>query len=109
MTFDAKAIAQQMLKAALPSLSHYGKYAIETATEEFSTIAELVRKIGQQRAAGEISEQDARDLLDSTKLAYKIAWETQSGEAQIAMEDAVNAALSVVTAVVNAYVGFPLL
>lgn len=108
MSFDVEGTAKQMLEAALPVLKHYGKYAIETANEEFTLLAQLAQQIGTDLAAGKTTEAEAKNLYAATKLAYTDARLTQEELGAIAIEDAINAAIAVVAGAVNKYVGFAL-
>ena len=102
---DVEAMLGQMLKAAEGPLGKYWKTAEPVAKQEFTTIARLVEQIGVDRATKTITQEDAIDMLANAKDAAACAIDNQIGQAEIAAEDAINAALNAVSSIVNGFLG----
>jgi hypothetical protein len=109
MAIDVQTLAQQMLAAALPILSKSATDARTFAEVEFTKIALTIRSVGEQVAAGQLSAEQARLLLDMQTQASKNVLLTLEGLALLGAEAAMNAALGAVKTAVNTAVGFALI
>lgn len=109
MSLDAKALAMQMLAAALPILKAQAIDAESFASVEFKKIADTIASIEVMLHAGQITDQQAEILLDMQRSASRSVLLTLKGLSLLAAEEAINAALAVVRTVVNAAVKFPLI
>ncbi len=109
MALDVDALASQMLAAALPILKKDASDAEAFAKMEFTKIAHTIVSVGEALAAGQINEQQAALLLDMQKSASRSVLLTLQGLALLAVEAAINAALSVVKTAVNAALGVALI
>ena len=98
-----------MLQAAEGPLQKYWKTAAPVAEAEFTKIAQLVQQIGIDRATQTITTQDAKDRLEMLKQASICALNTQAGLAEVAAEDAINAALGSISSIVNGYLALPVI
>ena len=76
---------------------------------ESEKLAITLRMIIEGRATGEVTEEEAKILLNMQKLAAKAVLTAAEGMSLLAVESAINAALAVVKDFVNSKVGFPLL
>jgi hypothetical protein len=106
---DAAALGKQMLGAALPILTKDAKEAQPFAEVEFGKVAQTIVSIQAMLATGQINQQQATLLLDMQKSASRSVLLTLHGLDLLAAEEAINAALNVVKAVVNAAVKFPMI
>jgi hypothetical protein len=109
MALDVGTLATQMLGAALPILKKDAADAESFAKTEFTKIAQTIVSIGEQVAAGQINQDQAGLLLDMQTTASRSVLLTLKGLALLAAEEAINAALGVVKAAVNAALGFALI
>ncbi|WP_431112960.1 hypothetical protein [Variovorax paradoxus] len=108
-SIDVNDIGIKMLVAAEGVLKNKWvkvKPYIESETKIF---AERLANIARLRAAGSISEQRARDLVAFQKEAFETVLLAVEGLTQLAIEEALNAALKAVRDAVNVAVGFVLL
>ena len=109
MALDVGTLATQMLGAALPILKKDAQDAESFAKTEFTKIAQTIVSIGEQLTAGQINQQQAGLLLDMQTSASRNVLLTLQGLALLAVEAAINAALSVVKTAVNTALGFALI
>jgi hypothetical protein len=109
MALDVGTLATQMLGAALPILKKDASDAESFAKTEFTKIAQTIVSIGEQVAAGQIDQQQASLLLDMQTSASRNVLLTLKGLALLAVQEAINAALSVVKTAVNTALGFALI
>lgn len=109
MSLDVSQLASQMLAAALPILKQGASNIESFAKVEFTKIAQTIGSIESQLADGEINQEQASLLLDMQKHASRSVLLTVKGLGILAVEQALNAALAVVGAAVNAAIGFALL
>ena len=103
MGFDVQAVVEQMLTAAAGPLGKHWKTAAPVAKNEFTTIARLVEQTGIDLTSHKITEQDAIDQLANAKDAAQCALDDVIGETLLATEEALTAALNVVSGLVNGY------
>jgi hypothetical protein len=109
MALDVGTLATQMLGAALPILKKDASDAESFAKTEFTKIAQTIVSIGEQVAAGQIDQLQASLLLDMQTSASRNVLLTLKGLALLAVQEAINAALSVVKTAVNTALGFALI
>jgi subtilase family serine protease len=109
MALDVGTLASQMLGAALPILEKDADDAESFAKVEFTKIAQTIVSIGEQLSAGQINQQQATLLLDMQTSASRNVLLALEGLALLAVEAAINAALSVVKTAVNTALGFVLI
>ncbi|MDP4220085.1 MAG: hypothetical protein Q8916_06770 [Bacteroidota bacterium] len=109
MPIDVGKIAGQMLAAALPILSSGGANVKDYAETEFKKIAQQIAFIGEQYVAGKLTEAGAKALLEMQVNSGKILLLTIEGLGLLVVEQAINAALSVVKTAVNTALGFALI
>src|SRR5689334_21706001 len=105
MALDISAITKEMLGAALPILASGGEKAVEYAEAQFKKIALQIVSIGEDYATGKLTEDGAKALLEMQENSTKIVLLTVEGLSLIVVEEAINAALSVVKGVVNTALG----
>lgn len=109
MPLDIDSVVTAMLSAAKGPLQKYWKTAEPVAKAEFTKIAQVIAKIGVDRATETITPDDADDLLSEAQDASATALDTQIGMGELAAQDAINAALAAVSGIVNGYLGFELI
>jgi hypothetical protein len=109
MALDASELSSQMLAAALPILKKGAGDIQSFAKLEFTKIAQTIVSIGEQLAAGEITQDMAGLLLDMQKHASRSVLLTVKGLGILTVEQAINAALDVVRTAVNTSLKFALL
>ncbi len=95
-------VASGVLKAKWPEIQSY-------ANTEFKKLGETVKLIAEEKAKGQISEEEALLLLDMQKSAMRSVLVTSEGIGILAAEEAINAALGAVRDVVNSAIGWTLL
>lgn len=76
---------------------------------ESEKLAETLRMIIQASAKGEITETEARILLNQQKVAASAVLTSAAGMTAVAVQSAINEALKTVRDFVNGKIGFPLL
>jgi hypothetical protein len=76
---------------------------------ESEKLAITLRMIIEARISGNVSEEEARILLNQQKMAMSAVLTAAEGISLIAVQSAINAALNVVRQFVNGKVGFGLL
>jgi hypothetical protein len=108
-TISASQLASQMLAAALPVLEKGADNVESFAELEFTKLAQTMVSLGEQLAAGEITQVQASLLLDMQKHAARTVLLTIEGLGILAVEQAINAALAVVKTAVNAALGFAII
>ncbi|HEV2294324.1 MAG TPA: hypothetical protein VGR35_10735 [Tepidisphaeraceae bacterium] len=106
---DLEKLLKDMLAAMEKSLKPQWKGAKGFASGEAKKLAHTLVDIGTMRAAGEITEDQARLLLDMQKAAARAVLLAVEGIGVVAAEQAMAAALGVVAAPVNKALGFNLL
>ena len=106
---NTEELLQQMLDAAKGPIGESWPGVRALATSAFKTLAQNMVDIGIMKAAGEISEEQARLLTDMQKNTLKTVLLTEKGLGLLAVEAAINAALGVVAGTVNKAIGWELL
>jgi hypothetical protein len=109
MTLNAEQLGDDMLAAIKPVLqTHWGK-AAPYATAEVQKLAICAVQIEAGYKSGELSPEEARILRDMQASASRAALTTIETIGLITAQDAINAALQVLTAAVNKAVGIAIL
>ncbi len=98
-----------MLNAVKGVLSEKWPEVKDYAKTELKGIAEGIILIEKLKLSGQISEEQARLLLDMKRNTAKIVLLTIEGLGLLAVEEAINAALSAVRETVNGALDFVLL
>lgn len=106
---DIDALAKEMAAAARGELETRWPAIKDFAENEFRKLGQTITFIGEKTAAGELSPEEARLLLEMQKNAARAVLLTLEGMALLTAEAAINAALGAVRSTVNAAVGFALL
>jgi hypothetical protein len=109
VSLDAEALVAQMLAAAAKSLRKDWPKARTYAELEIRKLVATLLMIQALHAAGQLSAEEARLLLDMQKNATRSVLLTLRGLGIIAVEKAINAALKVVRQAINTALGFALL
>jgi hypothetical protein len=109
MALDVQKLATTMFDAAAGVLKVKAPGILSYAKGEFQKIALTIATIESERAAGQITDDQANILLDMQTSASRSVLLTASGLALLDAEAAINAALDAVKPIVNAALGFALL
>jgi hypothetical protein len=102
-------LLESMVTAARGSLGKDWHKASGYLVPELTKLADQLAEIASLRAKGEITEAEARTLLRILQNTRQQVQSTGSGLTEIAVENAINAALGAVRKTVNTSVGFVLL
>lgn len=102
-------LATTMVQAARGSLGKDWGKARGFAEPELSKLATSLQDIVRMAATGEISELEARSLLEIHKNTTRTVLLTVKGLGLLAVENAINAALGAVKGAVNGAIGMALI
>jgi hypothetical protein len=102
-------LVKKMLKAAQGALKNQWPAAKDYAESEFRKLGETFLFIQKEVAAGRMTEERARLHMKMQKNATRMMLLTLEGLGVLAVEAAINAALSVVKETVNGALDFALL
>ena len=105
MKLNTDALLKSMLNAAAGQLKKKGATAKAYAKNEFRKILEEAVHLGELKAAGKISEDEAKFLMDLQRNAARSVMLTVEGLGILAVEAAINAALAAVRDSVNTAIG----
>jgi hypothetical protein len=109
MSLNAEQLGKDMLAAIKPVLqAHWGK-AAPYATAEAQKLAICAVQIEVGYKSGELTAEEARILRDMQASASRAALTTIETIGLITAQDAINAALKVLSAAVNRAVGIAIL
>jgi len=109
MSLNAEQLGNDMLAAVKPVLlTHWGK-AVPYATAEVQKLAICAVQIEAGYKSGELNAEEARILRDMQASASRAALTTIETIGLIAAQNAINAALKVLSAAVNKAVGIAIL
>jgi hypothetical protein len=109
MNLSAEQLGNDMLAAIRPVLlAHWGK-AAPYATAEVQKLAVCAVQIEAGYKSGELTAEEARILRDMQASASRAALTTIETIGLIAAQDAINAALKILSAAVNKAVGIAIL
>ncbi len=109
MAIDPDALAKQMLDAGLAVLTRRSPTIRRYIDVECSKIARTIAAIELQLQTSQITEPEAKLLLDMQASATRSVLLTGEGLGDLAAEEAINAALDVARPIVNAALGFLLI
>lgn len=109
MPLDFNQIFAQMVQAASQSLGTKWSPIKDVATSEFKKLSQNIIDIESMKLAGTITEEQAQLQIQLQKNVIKTVMLTEAGLGLLAVESAINAALGVVTGVVNRAIGWQLL
>ncbi|MBI4500553.1 MAG: hypothetical protein HY700_05270 [Gemmatimonadetes bacterium] len=109
MAVDWPTLFPQMLAASKAVLKKKWPAAKDYAESELQKLAETLRLIEKLTSSGKINEAEARLQLQIQRNAARTVLLTLEGLGMLAAEEAINAALNVVKAPVNAALGFTLI
>lgn len=99
---DMAGAATGVLKEKWPSVKTY-------AEAEFKKLGETVIAVQKSKLLGNITEEEARLLLEMQKNAMRSVFLTVEGLGIIAVEEAINAAIAVVRSTINTAIGWSIL
>jgi len=102
---DVKKLVDDMIAAAAKILGKNWQAAKEYAVPEFETLAQAALKVGRELAAGDISGEQARTMLQINRSSLATVTMTLKGMGMIAAEEAVNAAFELARGALNAVIG----
>lgn len=106
---DISALLTNMLNAAKEPLLKKWSEASGYAESEFKKIGEAILFIEKQRLLGKMTEEQAKLHLEMQKNASRAILLAIEGLGILAVEAAINAALSVIRETVNTALKFPLI
>mgnify|MGYP003393547571 FL=1 len=99
---DMTGAATGVLKEKWPSVKTY-------AEAEFKKLGETVIAVQKSKLTGNITEEEARLLMEMQKNAMRSVFLTVEGLGIIAVEEAINAAMAVVRSTINTAIGWSIL
>ena len=102
-------LGDQMFDAAKSSFGSKFATVKQYLRAESEKLAITLRMIIESSVAGEISQAEAKILLNQQKVATSAVLTAAEGMTAVAVQTAVNAALKVAKDFVNSKIGFPLL
>ncbi len=94
--------AQSSFQTAWPLVENYAKSELTQCSRDLAQIAEYV-------ATGQMTPERAADHVEMQRNSMKAVLTTVEGITELAAEQAINAALSIISATVNSAIGFALL
>lgn len=108
MAIDADRLLTDMLDAAAQAAGKRWTKLKKDATSQLETLAALASEIEARKLAGTIEEDEAEMLVKVQANAARAVFAGIKGQAKLAAEAAINAALAVLRQSVRAATGFPL-
>ncbi len=108
-TINFNQLVKDMLTAAKGPLSASWKEAKPYAESEFKAFAENIRLIEKLKLEGTIDEERARLHINIQKNSIQIVLLSIEGIGILAVENAINAAISVIQNTVNRAIGWSIL
>jgi hypothetical protein len=109
MTLNLGQLATSMFNAAFPILKHDAPEIANFARGEFQKLAQQIITIEEELETHQITEEQARILIDMQKSAARVVLLTAKGLSLLTVEKALNAALDVVRTALNAATGLAIL
>jgi hypothetical protein len=109
MAIDIQQLLTPMLNAAKAVIGKKWPDIQTYAETEFKKIGENILMIEKMKLQGNVTEPQAKILMDLQKNASRAVLLTLEGVGLIAAEQAINAALGAIRDVVNKAIGFALL
>lgn len=108
-SIDFAKIFGDMVKAAENSLKDKWPDIKDLATSSIRTLAQNIVDIEKMKAAGSITNEQARLMIGIQQDAFKIVLLSEEGLGLLAVEAALNAVLKVIRSAVNTALGFILI
>jgi hypothetical protein len=108
-TLDINGLVNDMVSAAKTSLGTSWPAMDSLAVSSFKTLAQTFINIQTMQAQGTITPEKAGLLFDMQKNAIQTVLLTEEGLGLLAVQNAINAALNTVSAVVDKAIGIALL
>jgi len=102
--FDIGKVVNDMLQASLQSLVDGGKKATEYATHEYTQFIRDIEHVQEMAEQGTVTAQEAQFLVDEHKVSMKAVLIAIEGLGMIAVQNAINAALKVLTVALSSAV-----
>jgi hypothetical protein len=109
MALNVGQLVTQMLMAAAEPLKAGGQKVLVYAKSEFLKIAQTIALIEEEALTGTLTKDEAALLLDMQKNASRAVLAGVEGMSLLAVEQAINAALSAIKAIVNGTLPFKLI
>jgi len=108
-TINIPSLLTQMLAAAKVPLQSQFKEAKPFAKQQFKELLENIKMIAKMKLDGTLSMEKAKLHIEIQKNSMRIVLLTIEGLGLVAVENAINAAISVVKSTVNSAIGLALL
>ncbi len=108
MALDFDDILDRMLNAARETLQEKWPLVASTARERFQDLAQVLINIEQDKLSGDLTEDEAKELMEMHQNAVKTALEEIKGIGKLLAEAVINAVLRAVRDIVNSAVGWTL-
>lgn len=109
MPMNVDTLAGQVTSAFTSQLLPGMTTVAQQFAEHLRSLARIAVAIEAQRATGSITEAEAQLMLDNQKLVLAIVAFGATGQAKVALERSINAALDVVVGAINAATGFQII
>lgn len=109
MPLNVSAIAKDMLNAAKPILQNSWKEVKPYAEKESKAFAQNLAMIARLKLEGKITKEEALLHIQIQKNSYRTVLLAIQGLGLIAVENALNAAIGVISTTVNKAIGWNLL
>lgn len=106
---DIQGLTQSMVKAAAGTLAKRWSEAKSYVEPELKRLASALVNIAESAAAGELTKEQARTMLEMEKRSAESVMLTGELLSKLAAEEAINAAIGAVVGPINKFVGWPLL
>jgi hypothetical protein len=109
MPIDVSQIVTQMLGKAAQVFAENWDDVKDYASQEFTDFSNSIRRIDEMYSQGKITESRAKSLVQMQKDSMIAVLAAIEGIKLLTVEEAINAAISVVREAVNKAIGFALL
>ena len=109
MALNLDQLLAAMLTAAKSALGANWPLAATTAKDSFQGLAQILINIENDKLHGDLTESEAKELLDMHKEAVKGAIEGLKGVGTLLAQAAINAAMGAIKDVVNKAIGWTLI
>lgn len=109
LEINIQTLISDMLKAAEKPLGDYWQKVKPIAEQQFRQFGQNIQSIGEMKLKGKITEEQARLQLSIQKNSMQMVLLSYEGLGIIAVENAINAAIDVIRAVVNTSIGWRIL
>lgn len=109
MALNINTLAKDMLNAAKPVLQNYWKEAKPYVEKESKAFAQNLAMIAKLKLENKITKEEASLHIEIQKSSYRMVLLAVQGLGLIAVENALNAAIGVISTTVNKAIGWNLL